>query len=165
MARIARIALAFGALGILTALVGIGVPVAISQDQSQKEKKPSAAEKKPSAVQEARPRKEQDVFMRQKLDASNRILEGLLTENSEMIAEGAKILVEMSSAEQWQVRHDPMYKQFSGEFQQSARKLLDAAEKDKPDEAALKWIDTTLKCIDCHKFVRGTRIAGNSTTK
>lgn len=152
MARTARISLAFGILGVLSAAIGIGVPCAISQDRNEKVKKPTA-------IQEARPTKEQSAFMRRKLDASNQVLEGLLTEDAELLAKGARTLVEMSSAEEWQVRHDPMYKQFSGEFQQSAKKLLDSAAKDRVDEAALKWIDTTLKCIECHKFVRGTRIA------
>lgn len=152
MTNVVRVCLAFTGLGLLSAVIGIGVPCAVSQDKG---------DKKPPSVQEARPKAEQGVFMRRKLDASNQVLEGLLTEDSEMVAKGAKTLVEMSSAEEWQVRHDPMYKQFSGEFQQAAKKLLDAAEKNKVDEAALKWIDTTLKCIDCHKFVRGARIAKN----
>lgn len=157
MTNVARVTFAFGLLGVLSLAIGVGVPRAISQDQTNKEK--VAQEKKPSPVQEARPAAEQAVFMRRKLDASTQILEGLLTEDNQLVAKGAKVLLEMSNAEQWQVRHDPMYKQFSSEFQQSAKKLLESAEKEKIDEAALKWIDTTLKCIECHKFVRGTRIA------
>jgi hypothetical protein len=102
---------------------------------------------------------DQSKFMRKKLEASSQILEGLTTENAALITEGARILAEMSTAEKWQVNHDVMYKQFSGEFQRSATGLLEAAEKSNFDAAALKWIDTTMKCIECHKFVRGARIA------
>ena len=52
-----------------------------------------------------------------------------------------------------------MYRQFSGEFQRSAKSLLEAAEKGNYDAAALKWIDTTMKCIECHKYVRNMLIA------
>ncbi|MBS0201291.1 MAG: hypothetical protein JSS49_00220 [Planctomycetes bacterium] len=97
--------------------------------------------------------------MRRKLDASNQILEGLLTEDTELITKGSASLMEMSGAELWQVRNDVMYKQYSAEFQQSAKKLMEAAKKDNFDSAALRWIDTTLKCIECHKYVRGARIA------
>jgi len=102
---------------------------------------------------------EQSKFMRKKLEASGQILEGLTTEDSALIAKGAKMLVEMSAAEKWQVQHDVVYKQFSNEFQRSAKALLESAEKENFDAATLKWMDTTFKCIDCHKFVRGARLA------
>ena len=105
---------------------------------------------------------DQTTFMRKKLEASSQILEGLTTENAALIIEGARVLVDMSTAEKWQVQHDAMYRQFSGEFQRSATGLLEAAEKSNFDAAALKWIDTTMKCMECHRFVRGTRVVDNS---
>ncbi len=99
------------------------------------------------------------VFMRAKLDASNQVLEGLVTEDAGLIRKGAEALAEMSKAEKWKVSNDVMYRQFSGEFQRAVAKLAEAAEKEKFDQAALKWIDTTMSCIDCHKFVRGARLA------
>lgn len=148
MVRIAKIALAFGVVGSLLVVVGVGIPrIARSQERvTQKE---------------AKPKVEQAAFMRRKLEASNQILEGLVTEDAELVLKGAKVLVEMSSAEKWQVKHDVMYKQYSSEFQQAARKLVEAAEKENFDAATLKWIDTTMKCVECHKFVRGARLADN----
>ena len=103
---------------------------------------------------------DQSKFMRKKLEASSQILEGLATENSALITQGARVLAEMSDAEHWKVQNDVMYRQFSAEFQRTATGLRDAAETNNFDAAALKWIDTTMKCIECHKFVRGARIAG-----
>lgn len=155
MTRIMSFTLAFGMLGILSVAIGVGVPsAATSQDRVEKKvpsKLPAAREK---------PDVEQSIFMRKKLDASNQILEGLVTEDAELIAKGAKVLIEMSSAEKWHVHNDVMYRQFSKEFQQTAKKLVEAAEKENFDGVALKWIDTTMKCIECHKFVRGIRLAG-----
>lgn len=105
---------------------------------------------------------EQTNFMRKKLEASGWILEGLTTENNELIIKGAKALAEMSAGEKWQVHHDVLYKQFSNEFQRSAKSLVDVAEKENYDAAALKWMDTTLKCIECHSFVRGVHLAADS---
>lgn len=119
----------------------------------------NSQEKKSNKTPDARLDLEQSKFMRRKLEASNEILEGLITEDSELVIKGARVLVEMSSAERWQVNHNPIYKQFSADFQQSAKKLVDAAEKENFDAVALKWIDTTLKCMDCHKFVRGAQVA------
>ena len=104
---------------------------------------------------------DQTEFMRKKLEASGQILEGLTSENADLIVKGATILVEMSAAEKWKVKHDAMYRQFSGEFQRSAKNLLEAAQKKNFDAAALKWMDTTMKCLECHKFVRGTRLVSD----
>lgn len=137
-------------------LIGISVAATFSTGFSEE---PPVKSAQPSPVQEARPTREQAAFMRGKVDASSQILEGLVTEDSDLVAKGAKHLIEMSAAEQWQVRHDPMYKQHSREFQRSAKQLLESAAKENFDAIALKWIDTTLKCIECHKSVRGARIA------
>jgi hypothetical protein len=93
-------------------------------------------------------------FMRTKLKASNQILEGLALEDTDLIQEGAKTLAEMSTVEKWRVSQDPMYRQFSTEFTRNANKLLEAAKERNIDRAALRWMDTTMSCIECHRFVR-----------
>lgn len=101
-------------------------------------------------------------FMRKKLRASERILEGLAVEDFDLIKEGAKELNTMSSAERWRVSNDVMYKQFSTDFRQVTSELVKAAESKNLDRAALKWVDATMACIDCHRFVRGLMIAGDN---
>jgi hypothetical protein len=115
----------------------------------------------PGLSQEKKPTKEEALreFMRKKLEASNQILEGLITEDAKMVAVGAQTLNEMSGAEKWRVSNDLVYRQFSEEFQRSTKKLQQAAEKGNFDDVALKWIDTTMGCVDCHKWVRGMRVA------
>ena len=148
MLKSARITVGLFIFGGLVVAIGVGSNPATSQ-----EKKP------PKKVPDAKVDLDQAVFMRKKLEASNQILEGLVTEDSELVIKGAKVLFEMSSAEKWQVQHNVMYKQYSSDFQQAAKKLVEAAEKENFDGAALKWIDTTMKCMECHKFVRGARLA------
>jgi len=130
---------------------------------------PATSQENPAATKDRAQKKvpdakrdlDQSVFMRKKLEASSQILEGLTSEDAQLIIRGAKILVEMSAAEKWQVQNNVMYRQSSGEFQRSAKSLLEAAEKGNFDGAALKWTDTMLKCLECHKFVRGTRLAAS----
>lgn len=122
--------------------------------------KPKASAAKGPQVVQSKVERDQSEFMRKKLVASNQILEGLVTENASLVVKGAKELVEMSSAEKWQVQHNVMYKQYSNEFLQSAKKLVEAGEKENFDAVTLKWIDTTMKCIECHKFVRANQVAG-----
>ena len=153
-----RIVMTLGMIGIVTAVTIWEVGSATSQDKAVS---PEVEPKQ--KVPAAKPSLEQVAFMRKKLEASAEILEGLTAEDSKLIIKGARALVEMSNAEKWKVRNDVMYRQFSGEFQRSAQSLLEAAEKENYDAAALKWIDTTMKCLECHKFVRGMRLAGGNS--
>jgi hypothetical protein len=100
------------------------------------------------------PKQELGDFMHQKLDASNKILEGLVMEDIDMIRDGAKVLTQMSTAEKWKISQNVMYLQFSKEFLRNAEKLVEAAEENNLDRAALRWMDTTMSCIECHRFVR-----------
>ncbi len=152
MGAVKKVSLTIAFTLVLFAMVGFLVftSIATSQDQPKRELPDAKRDLDPGA------------FMRKKLEASGQILEGLTCEDSEMLIKGANILVEMSASEKWQVQHDVMYRQFSGEFQRSANNLLGAAKTQNFDAAALLWIDTTMKCLECHKFVRGTRLANGT---
>lgn len=96
-------------------------------------------------------------FMRKKLDASSKVLEGLTTEDADLIQDGANSLIELSKAEKWQMLTDPEYRAYSAEFRNTAKKLADAAAKGNFDNAALQWFDVTKGCIECHQHVRQSR--------
>lgn len=98
-------------------------------------------------------------FMRQKLESTNMIMEGLLVEDFELLAKGAKKLNEMSRAEKWRVSNDMMYRHHSEDFQGRVEKLLKTAKDESSDAAALAYFDTTMSCIECHKWVRRVLIA------
>lgn len=154
MLKTQRVAMLLGlfGLGLIGAMFGIG-------SASSQDKPAGSNDKVQKKVPDAKRDLDQSAFMRKKLEASSQILEGLTSEDAQLIIKGAKVLVEMSAAEKWQVQNNVMYRQFSGEFQRSAKILLEAAEKGNYDAAALKWIDTTMKCIECHKYVRNMLIA------
>ena len=98
-------------------------------------------------------------FMRQKLDHSNDIMEGLLVEDPKMIVKSAERLKKMSDAEQWRVSNDIMYRNHSEDFRRAVDKLIVAAKGKSIDRAALASFDVTLSCIDCHRYVRTVLIA------
>lgn len=106
------------------------------------------------------PRPQLQEFMHQKLEASSDILEGLLLEDYEQIEKAGKRLREMSNTEKWRVSTDMMYRNHSKDFQGSVDKLVHAAAKGQSmDRIALAWFDTTLSCIECHRWVRTVLIA------
>lgn len=98
-------------------------------------------------------------FMRQKLDASGWVLEGLLTENFQLLEKGAKRMNEMSRVEKWRVSNDMMYRHHSEDFQARVDKLIKTAKDESSDAAALAYFDMTMSCIECHKWVRRVLVA------
>ena len=98
-------------------------------------------------------------FMRAKLSASTKILEGLALENLDLVQEGAVEMNKMSTAEQWRRHDDVLYRQFSAEFRQTTSDLVDAAKDGLLDRAALKWMAATMNCIECHRYVRNKLVA------
>ena len=98
-----------------------------------------------------------EMFMRKKLDASSKIMEGLCLEDAVLIKEGADALGAMSKVEIWNVLRDADYREHSREFRDNAAKLSAAAEAGDFDKAALRWFDVTMSCIECHDHVRSDR--------
>jgi len=145
-----------------TLCIGLAATVALWNSPSEGQpqpKKPSGAaatDKQPPGLKD----RNLQLFMRKKLAASSQVLEGLCTDDLNLVAEGARKLNEMSKAEQWHVSNDVMYKQSSNEFQQITKDLVKAAEENNADRATLKWLDATVSCLDCHRFVRGMRLVG-----
>ncbi len=149
-----RILAAFALSGAIAAVIGTWSGVRPASGQTQPE---DPAEHAPRTAQE---QKDLSHFMRLKLKASGQILEGLAVEDYGLIQTGARQLNRMSQAEKWRVSNDPIYRQFSSDFQRITEMLVEAAEKNNLDQAALKWMDATMSCIECHRYARGMMIAG-----
>ena len=99
-------------------------------------------------------------FMRLKLDHSKNVLEGLALEDYDLIAKNAQDMSLLSLAASWQVLQTPEYLQQSNEFRRTADALTKAAQDENLDGAALAYVELTMKCVNCHKYVRGVRMAG-----
>lgn len=99
------------------------------------------------------------VFMRAKLDHSQKVLEGLTTEDFEMISKSAAQIEVLSQEAAWQVLQTPEYRQQSLEFRRATKSLKDAADKEDMNGATLAYVDLTMKCVKCHQYVRTVRNA------
>ncbi|NIL96262.1 MAG: hypothetical protein GTO76_02720 [Planctomycetales bacterium] len=98
-------------------------------------------------------------FMRAKLDHSQKVLEGLCVEDFDRIAKNAQQLALLSQESNWRVLQTEDYVQYSLEFRRAAHAMVTAAEKKNLDAATLAYVDMTMKCVKCHKYVRGIRTA------
>jgi cytochrome c556 len=94
------------------------------------------------------------IFMRAKLGHAQLVLEGLALADYDLIARGAHDLALASQASSWQVLQTEDYARQSREFRRACESLRSAAKDKNLDGAALAWMEVTLKCIQCHKYVR-----------
>lgn len=94
------------------------------------------------------------VFMRAKLGHAEHVLEGLAVADYEMIERAAQELSLASLDSNWQVLQTEDYVRQSAEFRRACDSLKKAAQEKNLDGATLAWVDVTLKCVQCHKYVR-----------
>ena len=113
------------------------------------------------AIAQSTGRKVNDVhdFMRVKLEHSKKVLEGLTTEDLDLVAKNAQAMSLLSQEATWQVLQTQEYAHRSQDFRRTADTLTQAAKKKNLDGAALAYVELTMKCIDCHKYVRDLRQA------
>lgn len=115
--------------------------------------KPAAAEKPAEKVSPTK------TYMRAKLQDCNHVLEGLATEDFKLIQRGAEHMQLMSRAAEWSVVEGPVYAQLSGEFRRCCEDLIKRAKEKNADAAALSYMQLTMACMNCHRYVRSTRVA------
>ncbi|MCM2369856.1 hypothetical protein [Aporhodopirellula aestuarii] len=97
-------------------------------------------------------------LMRMKLDKSKAILEGLTVEDYEMIAKNARGLRLLSTEAGWNVIQTQEYASQSRDFQRSTDLIVEAAEDKDIHRAALGYVALTVRCVECHSYMRKHRI-------
>lgn len=93
-------------------------------------------------------------FMRAKLEHSQNLLEGLTTEDYDLIAKNAGALTTLSQDTDWNVIQTAEYRRQSEAFRRNTEALMKAALAKKLDSATLSYVQVTLNCVECHKHVR-----------
>jgi hypothetical protein len=97
-------------------------------------------------------------LMQRELKASQRVLEGIALNNFEQIARNGEELILISKDAEWKVLKTPMYELHSNEFRRNAEGLIRAAKDRNLDGATLAYVDMTLNCVKCHRYVREVRM-------
>lgn len=146
-------ALWFTAAAILASLTWFVVTSSNAQENAERAPK-TEAPGKPGAKKLA-----MKAFMRKKLAASQEIIEGLALEDFDLIEKGTRQLKAMSAAAEFMVVNDPLYKEHSDDFRRVVIKMEKAAKEKRIDGATLGFMDMTMNCVECHKYVRTILIA------
>jgi hypothetical protein len=115
------------------------------KSQPAKKKAPAADQAGEKAIR---------TFMRQKLGAMHQILQGIVTEDYGLIQTNAARMRKMGTAAQWNIVQGPIYGDYRSSFRRSAELLTKAAKEKNADAAMLVYMQATLNCIECHRYVR-----------
>ena len=112
----------------------------------------SPSEAEVEALQSGRPPKS---FMRKKLASTQKVMEGLTTENRRLIVEGADELLKVTDDASWKVPRDAYFIHYSNDFKRTLRDLRNSAERGNIEEATFAYTHATFSCMACHRHVRG----------
>lgn len=96
-------------------------------------------------------------LMKQKLQASEKILEGLALEDYDAILQQSQRISLLTLEESWNVLQTVDYRRESEEFRRAVDAVSTAAKQKNLDGAALAYMQMTLNCVRCHKYLRSSR--------
>jgi hypothetical protein len=97
--------------------------------------------------------------MRDKLTHAQKIMEAIMTSDFALLDQESAALVRATELPAWSVLKSPEYLRQSAAFVLASQDLRDAAKARDLDAAALDYMALTLTCFQCHKHIKGMRIA------
>lgn len=93
-------------------------------------------------------------LMKAKLVAAQKVLEGVTTEDFNLVSRNANLLITYSRAEAWLVQQSPQYARHTEDFRRQASALAREARNKNVDGATVAYFQLTVSCVNCHKFIR-----------
>lgn len=105
--------------------------------------------------------KKLNALMQKKLENAQKVLEGIALNDCEKIAKHAEELIIISKTAEWKVHLTPQYEMHSNEFRRTAQSIVQEAKAKNLDGATLAYLDLTMNCVKCHKYVREVRMTLN----
>jgi hypothetical protein len=116
-------------------------------------------EQKPAPPPPIRRTNDVGAFMRLKLNHAQKVLEGIALEDFPAIAKNAQAMSLLVEDENWAVYQTPEYRHFSSDFRRISDQLMKEGREKRLDAAALAYVQLTMSCVNCHKYVRDARMA------
>lgn len=124
----------------------------VARDTTRQYQQPASNRPKDAVTQAELQRRQ---FMQSKLTTANKIVKGLATEDFRLLRETAIEWIKIADSASWKVRRDPIFIQYSRNFQSQADRLRRAAERQSIEEATFAYVHATVTCTACHQHVRG----------
>ncbi len=102
-------------------------------------------------------------LMRAKLSCSQRVVEGLMAGDFDLIRKGGDDLIKICDAEGWRTREDQIYSHYRGELRRTALKMMKQADDKNLDGAAYTYMHSMTTCISCHEYCRNVLRVASAT--
>lgn len=97
-------------------------------------------------------------LMHRKLDRAKNILEGLTLEQFDKIASNARSLRLLSMEAGWNIVQTEEYRNQSNDFRRACNSIEKAAKAQDIHRAALAYVTLTVRCVECHSYMRDNKI-------
>ncbi len=97
-------------------------------------------------------------LMQKKLQQAQKLLEGVALNDFALMSKSADELIRISKDAEWRVIKSPRYEIYSDQFRANAEAVIKSAKEKNVDGAALAYVEMTLSCVKCHKYVREERM-------
>jgi hypothetical protein len=97
--------------------------------------------------------------MRLKLDYAQAVLSALVTEDYAALERSATELGALTKSASWGMLKTPEYRRHSADFLRETDNLSAAARAGDLAAATFDYASMTLRCVQCHRHVKGTRAA------
>ena len=96
-----------------------------------------------------------DDLMQEKLEHAQGLLGAMILNDLREVERLADELVQVSDASQWSPSQEPEYLRRARDFRASTAAIAEQARAGYSDGVALAYMEVTLSCIQCHRFLRG----------
>jgi hypothetical protein len=93
-------------------------------------------------------------LMHKKLEASQKVLEGLATNDLEKVGKNAEELARIRKEAAFRIIPTAEYDLWSDEFVRSVERISKGAKDKNLEQAKLGYLSMTLACFNCHTYVR-----------
>lgn len=93
-------------------------------------------------------------LMRAKLASSQKVVEGLMSADFDLIHKGGLEMSKICDATNWHASDDQVYTQYRAELKRTAKKLMLQAEEKNLDGASYTYMHSLTTCISCHEYSR-----------
>lgn len=101
-----------------------------------------------------KPNPELSAMMRLKLHSSEKIVEGLVSRDFQLITKGAEELTQICNATEWRAHEDQVYAHYRDELRRTAKKIVVLADDKNLDGVAYSYMHSLSTCINCHSYCR-----------
>ncbi|MDD5140766.1 MAG: hypothetical protein PHY43_10960 [Verrucomicrobiales bacterium] len=95
-----------------------------------------------------------EIFMRQKLGYSEKIVEGITLENYDLVISNGYRLMLMTQSNVWVETKDAVYLEKTAHYRGDVVAMVDAARASNTWDVLTAYTKVTADCVDCHQTFR-----------